>query len=232
MKFDKRIRFMAVGVTVGILALSGCATPPPPPPPPPPRLVIPPRPWPPLGAAPNLMTPKVGFDGVRRTVNTGLTPAQTTWNLRSAFNVAALNCLQPQHAGILEGYKKFLTNHAKALTALNGELDKQYKAQYGPSYVRDRETYNTQVYNYFALPPTLPQFCDAVLAMSQQSLTVTSPQLGTFAATSLPQLEAVFQSFFSSYDRYRTDAAAWDARYGAAQPQVSSAAATTQGRAQ
>jgi len=231
MRCESWVRVKAVAAISGVLALAACATPAPPPPPPP-KVVIPQRPWPPLGAAPNLTTPPVGLDGVRRTVNTALSPAQTTWNLRSAFNVAALNCLQPQHAGILDGYKKFLTTHAKALGAVNGDLDKQFKAQYGATYVRSREAYNTQVYNYFALPPTLPQFCDAVLAMSQRSLTVASPQLSAFAATSLPQLEDVFQSFFTSYDRYRSDAAAWDARYGAAQQPVTTAAATTQVRAQ
>ena len=202
----------AVGMTLAVLA--GCTKPPPPAPVPPPRIVIPPRPYPPMSASPNLIIPQVGVDGVRRTVNTGLSTSQTTWNLRSAYNVAALNCLRPEHAPILEGYKAFLKTHAKKLTQVNKDLDTQFRASHGSTYIRQREAYNTQVYNYFALPPTLPAFCDAVLAMSVQGAPVASAQLDAFAMTSLAGLEGVFQAFYNSYDQYRTDLAAWNARYG------------------
>jgi hypothetical protein len=42
-------------------------------------------------------------------------------------------------------------------------------AKYGAKdYIRTRETYMTQVYNYFAYPPTLTHFCDAALVMSRE----------------------------------------------------------------
>ncbi|MCB2080439.1 MAG: hypothetical protein KDE55_22450, partial [Novosphingobium sp.] len=135
--------------TAAVAALSACA-PPPEPVKPPPQVVIPPRPWPPMGAAPNLTIPQIGPDGIRRTVNTGISHYQTVWNMRSAYNVAALNCQKPEHAAILNGYKQFLKDNSKALTKVNGELDKQFKSDYGSKYIRERETYNTQVYNYFA----------------------------------------------------------------------------------
>lgn len=174
-----------------------------------------------MGSPPSLATPAVGLDGVRRTVNVGLTPAQTVWNLRSAFNVAALNCQKPEHAGILQGYKAFLTRHAKTLNKFNRTVDDEFKGRAGGGrYIPLREAYMTQVYNYFALPPTLPAFCDAALAVSAQSANIASADLPAFAASALPQLDSVFLAFFNSYDQYRADAAAWDARYAPKAPVV------------
>lgn len=212
--FGNRQRLLAGAALAATALLSACATPAPPPPPPPPQVVIPPRPYPPLGAATNLATPPVGINGIRLTVNVGLTTAQTVWNLRSAYNVAALNCLKPEHAAILENYRAFLKTHSKALNTANKDLDKQYKELAGSEFVRVRETYMTRVYNYFALPPTLPAFCDAALAMSEQAKAIPPGGLDSFAAASLPQLESVFTQFFNSYDQYRSDLSAWEARYG------------------
>ncbi|MBW8752797.1 MAG: hypothetical protein JF595_01390 [Sphingomonadales bacterium] len=181
--------------------------------PPPPPVVIPPQPMPPRGASPLLVTPQIDAFGVRQTVNTGISPAQATWNLRSAYNVAALNCLAPQHAQIVVNYRAFLKTQAKKLTAVNKVVDQEFKAKNGARYIPAREQYMTQVYNYFALPPTLPSFCDAALAMSNEAATVKSTELDAFAARSLPALEQVFLRFYTSYDQYRADLAGWQAKY-------------------
>jgi hypothetical protein len=198
---------------IALTALAACAPKAGPPPliVPPPVVVVPPQPMPPRGASPKLVPPPVNAFGVRQTVNVGITPAQTTWNLRSAYNVAALNCMQPEHAQILVNYRAFLKSHAKKLTAVNKEIDQEFKAKHGARFIPPREKYNTQVYNYFALPPTLPSFCDAALVMSNEA--ATSAELDAFAARSLPMIETVFVDFYRSYDQYRTDLAAWQAKY-------------------
>jgi hypothetical protein len=173
------------------------------------------QPYPPQGASPNFMTPRLLADGNHLTVNTGITTNQMTWNLRSAFNVAALNCLLPQHEQILVGYKNLLTTHKKKLWDVNLKVDAEFRAKNGPRFVVQREAYMTQVYNYFAFPPTLMQFCDAAQAMSLESMAVKSADLDAFAARSLPVLEAVFENFFKRYDQYKLERAAWDAQYGA-----------------
>lgn len=197
-------------------AVAACAPKPPPPPPPPPPapiVYIPPRPLPPLGAAPGLAVPPLGPNGVRMTVNTGITPAQTLWNLRSAYNVAALNCLNPEHADILVGYKKFLTTNKKALAAANKVVDGEYRKRFGTDWIRPREAYMTQVYNYFAYPATVAKFCDAALVMARESMLVKPADLPSFAERNLALLDAVFNQFFLTYEQYRADAAAWDAKY-------------------
>jgi hypothetical protein len=176
-------------------------------------VAIPPRPYPPVGAPPNMAIPALGVDGVRQTVNAHLTPNQTLWNFRSAYNVAALNCLRPEHGEIVVGYRAFLKKHAKALTAANRGVDAEFKGKYGARFVAPREAYMTQVYNYFANPVTLRAFCDASLEMSRSAQLVTSADLPTFSAAELPKIEQVFEAFFRAYEQYRADAANWDAKY-------------------
>lgn len=193
---------------------------------PPPPVVVPVKPYPPLGASPNLVVPPMLPTGMHQTVNTNLTSAQTTWNLRSAYNVAALNCQAPQHAAILTNYREFLKSHAKSLTAANKAVDSEFKARHGAKFIGPRETYMTQVYNFYALPPTLPTFCDAALAMSAEAATIKSADLDAFAARRLPQIDSVFETFYRSYDQYRADLLAWESRYGTLAGMRTSAAAT------
>jgi hypothetical protein len=202
------------GLLAVVAALSACAPKAAPPKPaPPPVVIVPPRPYPPLGAPANIVPPPVDGYGMRRTINTGLTQAQATWNLRSAYNVAALNCTRPEHAAILENYRAYLKTHGKQLTATNKAIDKEFKDKIGKNFVKAREAFMTQVYNYFALPPTLPLFCDASLAMSEE-LKLTKPaDLDSASAGQLARLDQVFKDFYTGYDQYRVDLAAWQARY-------------------
>ncbi|MEO6092373.1 MAG: hypothetical protein ABIT04_04455 [Novosphingobium sp.] len=214
----KRCDFKGMLPFAALAALSGCATEPAPVVAPPPVVVIPPQPRPPVGAPLNLAVPPADAFGVRHTINTGISPVQTVWNLRSAYNVAALNCVKPQHAAILEGYRQFLKTHAVRLRAVTREMDKEFKEKAGAGYVRVREAYMTQVYNYYALPPTLPAFCDAALAMSIEGASVPAKDLDSFAANSLPTLDAIFLRFYDSYEQYRADLAAWRQRYAPQTP--------------
>lgn len=213
--------FATIGMVVAAAAaLAACgpksAPPPPPPPPPlppPPVIYIPPRPLPPLGAAAGFVVPVVGVDGTRKTINSGISPAQTVWNLRSAYNVAALNCQKPQHVDILIGYKKFIVSHKTGLASANRSVDSEFKKRYGTSYIRPREAYMTQVYNYYAFPPTITNFCDAATLMARESLTVKPADLAAFAKRNLAQFDTVFVGFYGAYEQYQSDATAWDAHY-------------------
>ena len=218
---------LALASLVGAAAmLSSCGSPPPPPapPPPPPPVVvrepIPPRPVPPENASPNLTVPPLGPDGLRSSVDRGISPAQALWNLRSAWNVAALDCPQPQYAGVQDSYRAFLRANARTLTATNRQVDAEFRKQYGAHFVTQREAYMTGVYNHFALPPTMGHFCDAVAAMSRDAANVKSADLPNFAQNSLPSIDIVFDQFYDQYDTYRAAAAAWDAKYAAPAQQV------------
>lgn len=213
----------------GVALLAGCATLAPPPPPPPPKpivVVVPPRPQPPDHAPLNLAVPPVGPNGVRVSVNREITPAQMAWNLRSAYNVAALNCNGPEHGEILPNYRQFLKANAKTLKKLNARVDAEFKDKYGTDFVAPRESYMTEVYNHYALPPTMAQFCTTVLAISREGLTVKPAALEDFAQQRLPMIEAVFDAFFQRYDAYRAALADWTARYVPDAPPAGPAVAT------
>jgi len=203
---------------LALAALAACATqapppPPPPPPAPPPAVYVPPRPQPPEGAAQAMTVPPLGPDGVRETVNARLSLAQAVWNLRSAYNVAALNCLKPGYAEILVGYKRFLKVHKRGLGLANQAINSEFRGKYGANFIRPREIYLTQVYNYYAFPATMTAFCDAALGMARQSMTTTPAELAAFSRRSITMMDQVFETFFRAYEQYRADAAAWDARY-------------------
>lgn len=213
-----------VVVTAGSAALAACgatsAPPPrvalPAPPSAPKAMVIPPRPLPPTGAVERMTIPALGRDGQRLTVNRGISSMQTLWNLRSGLNVAALNCQRAQHTALVDNYKVLLKRHSRELAKANTALAAEYRKAHGASYRSVQDTYMTRVYNYFALPPTLPQFCDAALAVSGEVVKVAPGGLEQYSLTALPRLEAVFENFFRSYEQYRVDLTAWDSRYGRA----------------
>jgi len=208
----------AAGTALAAL-LAGCSAPKVaevPPPPPPPVVVVPPRPMPPMGASPSMAIPARAADGARHTVNSALSPAQAIWNLRSAYNVAALNCTGADGAPILAGYTEFQKKYAKSLAATNKTLDKEFRARFGAKAIREREAYQTQVYNFFALPPVVPSLCRAALELTGSLQAVTPAQLEGFAPSALASAEAPFRAFFDSYEQYRSDLAAWEAQYGAA----------------
>lgn len=205
----------AVAVTLALLA--GCAkAPPPPPPPPPPVVVIPPMPAPPMGAPLEMTVPPVAADGQRHTVNYGISTAQAVWNLRSGYNVAALNCGEAEYLPILDGYKRFLKVYDKSLAKASKDIDRSFQSQHkGRAAIVARETYQTQVYNFFSLPPVDTGFCKAAMELSSELQTIDPSQFEAYSYQGLARLEAPFKEFFAAYEQYRADLAAWQSRYGA-----------------
>lgn len=217
------------GLTVAALAvstavLSACAkapppAPPPPPPPPPQAAVeqVPYRPLPPGGAHYVMDIPARGADGRRITVNSNLTDDQLVWNLRSAWNVAALNCLAPEYQPILDSYRAFLNGNARKLTAVNDRIEKSYTSRFRVK--RDaivaRDGYTTQVYNFFALPAARGGFCRAALDMANRAALTPPTDPLAFAQANFDGLLTPFDQFFVEYEAYQQASAAWDAKWGA-----------------
>ncbi|MFC0202743.1 hypothetical protein [Novosphingobium soli] len=202
-------------VAVTLAALAGCAKPPPPPAPPPPVVVIPPKPTPPMGAPDEMTIPPVSNDGTRHTVNYGISTSQAVWNLRSGYNVAALNCVEAEYTPILEGYKRFLKVYDKSLDRASRDIDASFRTQHaGRAATVARETYQTQVYNFFSLPPVDSGFCKAAMELSAELQTVDPSQFEAYSYKGLAKLEAPFKEFFDAYEQYRADLAAWQSRYG------------------
>ena len=158
--------------------------------------------------------PQMAADGARQTVNYGISNEQKLWNVRSGLNVAALNCRNTEHLSLADNYRTFLNRHKRQLSRTNRDLASQYRKEHGRNYRNAQDAYMTRVYNYFALPPALPAFCDVAHELSIEAAQVPAGQLHTFTETALPRMEAVYEEFFSAYEKYRVDLAAWEAQYG------------------
>jgi hypothetical protein len=211
-------------VAAGAALLSACATPapppaPPPPPPPPARVVeaVPYRPLPPGGAHYIMDIPSRGADGRRLTVNTGINDDHLVWHLRSAWNVAALNCLSPEYEPILQGYRGFLTKNARSLKAVNDRIEADYAKKHKTkrAAIVARDGLVTQVYNFFALPAARSGFCRASLDMANRALAAPATDPLTFARTNFDGLLVPFETFFDEYEAYQRASNEWDAKWGA-----------------
>ena len=218
-RFAARLRLASLG---GIaLAMAGCTVAPPPvlqttQLAAPPLVSVPPlRPTPPFSASLYTEIPQRDALGNRQTINTGITSTETLWNLRSAWNVAALNCLSDRYQPIGEGYRLLLENNESALSAANTELDAQFRRDFGGNFKRTRDSHSTRVYNYFALPPARGGFCDAALDVANRYLADTSVDPATFATANFSAMEQPFETFYRAYEEYERASAAWDAQYGA-----------------
>ncbi len=211
-------------VAIASASIAACATvpppaPPPPPPPPPPPVakVIPYRPLPPGGAAYVMNIPAMGSDGLRVTVNRGLTDDEKVWHFRSGWNVAALNCTAAQYAPIADGYRAYITDNARALKQVNDRIDRVYRREMGArrAGIIEREGQMTMVYNFFSLPPARSGFCTTMLDLSNRLLTTPPADPIAFALANFQLMEAPFDTFFADYERYERESAAWDVEYGA-----------------
>ena len=227
-------RFKPVLMAAGLAALAACATtppppaPPPPPPPPPVAVVeaepIPYRPIPPRGAAYRMDIPARNAAGQRLTVNHDLDESETVWHMRSAWNVAALNCLGPNDKQITDAYGAFLKKFPNGLAAANRELDQRYRNQFGAGNagIRAREEHSTQVYNYFTLPGARTDLCAVARQVAADFENWEGDDVKAYSALHLPLFEKTYLDFFDEYERYQTASAEWDrlygAEYGASQP--------------
>jgi hypothetical protein len=178
---------------------------------------VPYRPLPPGGAQYVMDIPPRGPDGRRITVNSNLSDDQLVWNLRSAWNVAALNCLAPEYDPILQGYRAFLTRHQRALKAVNDRIERKFASQHRTrrDAIVARDGYTTQVYNFFAQPPARAGFCRAALDMANRALAAPPADPLSFARANFEGLLVPFEEFFTAYEAYQQASAEWDAKWGA-----------------
>ena len=209
----------AAMLAVGTALVAACTAPakaPPPSPPPPLAEVVPYRPLPPAGASYVMKIPPRGPDGRRITINSNLSDDRLVWHLRSAWNVAALNCLAPEFDPILQGYRAFLANNVRTLKAVNDRIEKTYNDRYRVrrDAVVARDAESTQVYNFFANPAARSGFCLAALDVAKRYLAAPKTLPLAFAQANFPVMLAPHEEFFNQYEAYQRASAEWDAKYG------------------
>lgn len=148
---------------------------------------------------------------MRQTLNAGVAPEQALWQYRIGLNVAALNCRGPDDQILIDNYTRFLATNRSAIARAERWVIADQGRRTGTNGVSARDTLSTRLYNYFAQPPVLGDFCrvargEAALAAVEPSATIL-----TFAAAHLPIIDQPFVDFYAAYDRYRADLARWQA---------------------
>lgn len=195
--------FRAPAALLAMLIVAGCASNPAPreiaaPAP----IVAPVMPVPPRGAAPGQTIPQRLANGSYATPNRNLSPAASVWHLRSALNVAALACDDPQ-GGVSALYNRMLTVQKRPLADAHRALKRDYPK--GEAF----DLAMTRLYNYFSQPPAHQGFCAASRNALTQAVAVAPEAFDGFAVEALASIERPFVEFYAAYDRYRADLAAW-----------------------
>ncbi len=225
--------FLAVNVTflsIGAILIASCTTPKPKEPvvvTAPVVTVVTPvrreRPTPPLGAVATLRVPAIDpVTGLRPSPNQNLSDNAAVWHFRSAFNVAALNCVPPTYASVNEYYSTFLIKMKRPLAKANTGLEAEYRTR-NPGVSanvasRLRDTASTEIYNYYSLPPMLPQFCALMLQKGPEAALLTEAQLLPFSRQALVEIDAIYAKFYDDFEQYQRDLAEWEAAQGAPPP--------------
>ncbi|MCD2323667.1 hypothetical protein LQ953_06510 [Sphingomonas sp. IC-56] len=171
-------------------------------------------PRPPEGAAPNQAVPPLDAQGGYLTPNRDLSPAQTSWHVRAALNVAALGCRDALEAETIAEYNQLLAVHRDALAQADASVKAQFRLRHAAEWENEHDHAMTRVYNFFAQPPAHEAFCAVAHEVLREALAVKQEEFEAFALGALPRLEAPFTGFYRAYDQYRTTLAAW--REGAA----------------
>lgn len=216
-------RASAIALVLGVAA---CAPPPPPrPAPPPPVIIAPPpapmpMPTPPNSAAPTLTIPGLDAMGRRMTPNVDLGPEQSLWQLRIALNVAALNCRGPGEVALVADYTRFLNANRAANSRAERWVIADQGRRNGTNGIAARDALSTRLYNYFAQPPVLQDFCRTATGVMALAAAEPTATIMAFAQTRLPEVDRPFADFYGAYDRYRADLILWQSRQVVPTPAV------------
>ncbi|MEQ1688956.1 MAG: hypothetical protein ABL874_10315, partial [Sphingopyxis sp.] len=175
---------------------------------------------PPNYASPTLTIPGLDAMGRRMTPNVDLSPEQSLWQLRIGLNVAALNCRGPNEAALVADYTRFLNANRAANTRAERWVIADQGRRTSTNGIAARDALSTRLYNYFAQPPVLPDFCRAATGVMALAAAEPTATIMTFAQTRLPEVDRPFVDFYGAYDRYRADLALWHSRQPPPTPAV------------
>jgi len=163
-----------------------------------------------------MQIPPLNAEGKRMTINRDLSEDERAWHFRSAWNVAALNCLGDQYGPIVDGYRSYIVDNARVLKRLNDRIEQEYRRRERSrrAALLAREEHMTRVYNFFSLPSARGEFCRTVLAIALEARDTPPSDPVAFALSNFDRLEVPFDRFFNAYEGYQRASAEWDARYG------------------
>jgi hypothetical protein len=217
------MRFYAkFAAAAAVAALAACAPKPAPvatPKPvaaPPRAIAIPPRPVSPGFAAETQKVPVRDATGRYVTINSGIAGERAFWQLKTGLNVAAIGCRGSDEAALVSAYNQIIKSHTRTIQAAEKKVIADLARENRTTGVKERDRLSTQLFNYFAQPPAQNDFCRRAANLAKTVATTPSAQLYANATEQLATLDQPFTDFYAAFERYKVDAAAWDARYAQA----------------
>jgi hypothetical protein len=150
--------------------------------------------------------------GGYRTPNRDLSAHAVTWHVRVALNVAALGCRGADEARTVSAYNALIAAEKAALAAADAGEQADERVQWGAHWQDHHDDAQTKLYNFWAQPPAQAGFCQVAQAVLAEAAAVEPSDFAAFAAAALPRLEAPFLAAFATWDAYRAQLAAWQAR--------------------
>ncbi len=134
------------------------------------------------GAEPGLFVPPL----------IGAQPADTRatliWNLRSALNVAALNCQFWPYAMSVDNYNGILLHHADELAGAYENLQAYFRRTRGNEWQSAMDEYTTSMYQSYVLIGAQRSFCHSAALAARDALSRPKGQLHVTAENRLRQL--------------------------------------------
>ncbi|NJS15434.1 MAG: hypothetical protein HC788_13550 [Sphingopyxis sp.] len=147
------------------------------------------------------------------TINSGVAGERAFWQLKTGLNVAAIGCRGGNEAALVAAYNQIIKNHTRSIQAAEKKVIADLAKANRTTGVKERDRLSTQLFNYFAQPPAQTEFCRRATVIAQTVATTPSAQLIANAESQLATLDQPFTDFYAAFERYKIDAATWDARY-------------------
>ena len=118
----------------------------------------------------------------------GLRDSDAIWQVRSALNVAALNCRKQSHAAITSNYNLMLKRQRAVLAAAYAAEQDVFRRDFGKRWQSAHDAHATRTYNLFAQQSLQPRFCDLATRISARASSVEETAFPAFAMISLSRL--------------------------------------------
>lgn len=123
------------------------------------------------------------------------TRANLIWNLRSALNVAALNCQFWPTIDAVDNYNNILLHHADELAAAYEGLKAYFRRVSGNQWQSRMDEYTTSMYQSYVLVGAQRSFCHAAAETARDALSQPKGQLYVTAQNRMRQMRNSLTSY-------------------------------------
>ncbi|MGB7406465.1 MAG: hypothetical protein WA906_12305, partial [Pacificimonas sp.] len=199
------MRKVLLAVSAASIALGACTVAAPvetasaPPPPPPPAELGDPDPY-----YFNMVLPPKDASGTYVTPNTDIGPLETMFHFRSAMNVGALSCRSKPGMDMTDAYNAFIKKFKTTLANANKQVEAKFIRENARGK-RARDRHMTSLYNHFARPATLDQFCPVAFEhlRAANELPTGVGALQDYSMIALAEIESIYQDHFDQVRDYQ-----------------------------